>query len=367
MLSLFVLCLAVQCGFAVFFMGCVRQLLQWPATGATPPVSVVICARNEATSLKEYLPQILKQTYTDATGQPLYEVIVVNDGSTDDSAAVLTELAQQHVHLRIVSIPAREAHGKKNALRNGVAMARYDLLLLTDADCRPASRDWLSLMTAPLSQGKEIVAGYGAYTQKEGDTLNALTQWETLHTFMQYSAYIVAGIPYMAVGRNLACTREVLLAAMQHPVWNKLPSGDDDLLVSIAGTATNMAVVCERGAFTFTASKTAWREWVHQKQRHMSTGKYYKWPVKLLLGAYAITHAGMWIMGVCLLFTTLWAYALTTIAIRCLLAYMAWHSAARRLGQNTNFLAWIKGDIGWIIYNFAFLPYITWKNKTNWK
>ncbi|GAA4459293.1 glycosyltransferase [Nemorincola caseinilytica] len=366
--ALFVVCIAVQCGFAVFFAGRIGSLRRWePVAYPTQPVSVVICARNEASLLRAYLPAILQQAYTDASGRPNYEVVVVDDGSTDDTASVLAELREQYAHLKYVAIPVHEARGKKNALRMGVTAAQHDMLLLTDADCRPASPQWLALMVAPLAAGRELALGYGAYERTTDNALNSFVQWETAHTYMQYAAYAAAGMPYMGVGRNLACTRQVLLAAMQHPIWQRLPSGDDDMLVRVAGTPTNTAVVCERDAFTYTPAKNTWGEWARQKQRHMSTGKYYKWYIKLLLGSYAATHAGMWLGAVWLFVAGWWGYAVPVITVRMLMAYTAWDRTNKRLGQNVNFVTWLVGDIGWMMYNFALLPYITWKNKTSWK
>src|SRR6185312_16266737 len=106
----------------------------------------------------------------------------------------------------------RNLQGKKFALSYGVVYAKNDWLLLTDADCAPTSNRWLEQMVAPLAAGKEIVAGYGGYNKTWG-LLNAFIRWETLHTFLQYSAYSLAGKPYMAVGRNLACTKDILLKA----------------------------------------------------------------------------------------------------------------------------------------------------------
>src|SRR5690606_34741868 len=99
--------------------------------------------------------------------------------------------------------------------------------------------------------------------------LNSFVRWETVHTFLQYSSYAKAGRPYMAVGRNLACTRTAFLKAQASPEWSKLPSGDDDLLVRAAGGRSNVAVMASRGAFTITQAKQEWAAWARQKQRHL--------------------------------------------------------------------------------------------------
>ena len=329
-------------------------------------VSVVICAKNEAKNLRQNLPEILQQRYLDTNGNPLYEVIEVDDGSEDDTQKVLGELKQQFQHLRILSVAPADATGKKNALRVAMQAAHHNWLLLTDADCSPASTEWLEHMVSPLAGGKDIVAGYSGYHKSEG-ILNGFVRWETMHTYVQYSSYALAGLPYMAVGRNMACTKTVLQKAMLHPVWNALPSGDDDLLVQVAGTADNVAIVCEDAAFTYSPAKTTWQEWAHQKQRHLSTGKYYKAGTKLMLGTYALTHAGMWLMAAVLLFSPFWWYVPVLMGARGVLYMILWVSTTRKLKEEIDVYLLPIFDLGWMMYNFAFLPYITWKNKKNWK
>ncbi len=349
------------------------RILRIPAGKHLPlkerrPVSIIICAKNEAHNLKKNLPAVLSQKYNDESGKPLFEVIVVNDDSIDDTAQVLQELEQQHDNLwDVVSRDAeRNLQGKKFAISKGLAYAKYDWLVLTDADCIPTSDSWLEQMAAPLANGKEIVAGYGGYNKTTG-LLNAFIRWETLHTFLQYSTYIMAGRPYMAVGRNLACTKEVLQKAQQSEIWNVLPSGDDDLLVSISGNKDNTAIVCNKTAFTFSEAKENWSEWVKQKQRHLSTGKYYKSNIKLLLGIYGVSHAVLWLSVFVLLFSPYWKVAFILMPIRCIAYWLLWTAASGKLGEKNPVYLFPFFDLAWMIYNFAFLPYITWKNKKHWK
>ena len=330
-------------------------------------VSVIVCAKNESAQLAINLPLILQQNFITAAGLPYFEVIVVDDASTDDTATLLLTLQNTYKHLKVITLPqnsSRILKGKKHALSKGVAAAKYNWLALTDADCIPASNQWLSLITAPLAVGKEIVAGYGGYNTRKG-LLNSFVRWETLHTFLQYSSYAQAGLPYMAVGRNMACTKQVLEAAQQSDIWNALPSGDDDLLVRITGTGSNTAIVCHPLSFTYTEAKPDLKSWARQKQRHLSTGKYYKAGIKALLGGYALSHSAFW----CSFFLLL-PYAGTAtvlfMGLRCSLYWALWSATAYKTREKNLLFFLPVFDIGWLVYNFAFLPYITWKNKQQW-
>jgi len=372
---LFLLAVCVQLGYAWFFF---RRVYSIPGFGpvtadVSQGVSVIVCARNEAANLEQNLPSILMQQYPGP-----FEVIVVDDASTDLTATVLSSFREHYAHLRVVTIlpgEQRELKGKKYALGKGVAAAKYEWLLLTDADCLPAGELWLRNMVAPLAAGKEIVAGYGGYNENSG-WLNAFVRWESLHTFLQYSTYQLAGIPYMAVGRNMACTRLLFRKAQGHTLWNKLPSGDDDMLVRISATRENMAVVCNPEAFTYSHTKEDLRSWAAQKQRHLSTGKYYRVSVKLLLGLYAVSHAIMWLTyGLCFISgidIQLRYFVIGLLIVRCVVYFRIWTFTATQLQETGNFMSYpfMAGfplfDVGWMIYNFVFFPYITWKNKLHW-
>lgn len=330
----------------------------------TAPVSIIICARNEAANLRQNLTPILQQDYYDSNGQPLFEVIVVDDQSTDDTAHVLEKLKQQYPQLRSINVPNDVPGGKRAALIAGLSVAQHHILLLTDADCMPAGPHWLQQMTPPFAEGKEIVAGLGTYTNNYS-LLQTFIHWETLHTFMQFAGYAGNGLPYMATGRNMACTRSAMEKAIRYPLWQQLNSGHDDLIVQAAATATNMAVVCNEDAYTISPPKLTWREWAAQKQRHVSTGKYYRLLIKIMLALYAATHAASWLLVVALIIKDGWPAAALFLAPAVM--PLSIHSAARKIGPKIKFPTLFIGSLGWMIYNFAFLPYIAWKNKTSWK
>lgn len=368
---LFVLSIAVQCGYALYFFTRLFTLPRLKGKGKKElqKVSVIICAKNEAENLVRYLPAVLSQDFTDAQGMPLYEVLVVNDASDDATENVLQQLQMRYPHLRYIHIDPKEPRtfkGKKFALSKALETVSHELLLLTDADCEPASEAWLSLMTEPLLEGKEIVCGYGAYRQTKG-FLNTFIRWETVHTFLQYASYAAAGLPYMAVGRNLACTKQTLIKAQQSDAWNALPSGDDDLLVQACGTKENIAVVTQARAFTYSDPKKNRNDWIHQKQRHLSTGKYYKPFNKLLLGGYAISHALAWLLFFVLIFFSDWSLIFTVFMMRCSIYWIIWKAAATRLKEK-KLLRWMPlCDLSWGLYNFVLSPFIIFKNKQQWK
>lgn len=367
----FLLCIIIQLGFVLYFFIKVFSLSRkHDAYTPLQRVSIIICAKNEAVNLRANLPAIFAQRYTNDAGNSLFEVIVVNDCSKDETSDVLTEFEMRYSNLTVVTVDKDEPKkypGKKNALSKGVSAARNDILLMTDADCMPASDKWLKDMVRPFhrKKGKDIVAGYGKYVTEEG-VLNSFIRWETVHSFLQMSTYAKAGKPYMAVGRNLACRRSVFLRAQDSDIWSKLPSGDDDLLIAIAGKKKNVSIVIKPTSFTVSSARQDWKSWFSQKQRHLSTGKYYRLAIKALLAKYGISHAIVWSTFIFLLFTQYWGEALGIMLMRSLIYWTVWIRMSCQLGEKKLIRFFPLFDFGWMIYNFVFSPYIFWKNKQQW-
>ncbi|MBS1781797.1 MAG: glycosyltransferase [Bacteroidetes bacterium] len=371
LLGCFVIAIVVQIFFALFFS--MRSLFvfrnQRLRKRDLQPVSIIICAHNEAKNLARFLPAILSQRYTNEGGEKCFEVIVVNDASTDESNQVLLDFEKKFPHLKHVSISQdqpRTFKGKKFALSLGVQQAQYELLLLTDADCFPISDNWLKEMTSPLMEENELVAGFGDMKAQQS-LLNAFIRWETLHTFVQFAGFARAGLPFMAVGRNMACKKSVFFKAQQSLLWNKIPSGDDDLLMRCCANGTNTAIVATPNSITISEPKQTWKEWLHQKQRHVSTGKLYKPVVQVLLTGYAFSHAAVWFLFITLLFIAPTFSLLTWMILRCVIYWAIWTIANSKLRSGKISPLLPLFDFGWAVYNFLLSPYIFLKNKQQWK
>lgn len=244
------------------------------------PITIILCARNEAENLQRYLPKILAQEYSGD-----WEIIVVDDASEDDTSAVLQFFLEKNARLHVVRISDKKHFGKKHALAQGIAAAKFDNLLLTDADCEPASVFWLTHMAAALEEKPEteIVVGYGPMKRSDNRWLNSWSRFETAHTAIQYFSFALAGMPYMGVGRNLAFKKMLFKRVGGFSAHVDVPSGDDDLLVNAAASAKNTAIRLHPESFVFSETKKTWHEWAQQKRRHLAAGKRYRWKHQVVL------------------------------------------------------------------------------------
>lgn len=272
------------------------------------PVSVIICAKNEETNLEKNLPVVLEQDY------PSFEVVVVNDSSTDRTEEVLSELSVRYKQLRYTSIPSHEKflHGKKLAVTIGLKAARYDHVLLTDADCYPVSDQWLQKMASRLTGDRKIVLGYGGYERKRG-LLNLLIRYETVFTAIQYFSFAILGRPYMGVGRNLAYEKALFFDNKGFASHYHLPSGDDDLFVNENAHAGNTAVEISPESHTRSVPETTLKNWLKQKKRHLTAGKYYKRSSRTWLAGELISRMVLWTLLVMLCIISPWKWFVVAV------------------------------------------------------
>lgn len=295
-------------------------------------VSVVVCGRNAAEHWERLLPKLFSQNH------PQYEIVAVNDRSTDETEEVLEKYAQLHPNLKVVHVVDNDRFyvGKKFALTLGIKAAKYENLVLTDADCVPDSPNWLMHMSGGF-QSAHIVLGYGDYESSKG-LLNSLIRWETLQTAMMGFSAASAGRPYMALGRNLAYTKELFFKRKGFYDHMHIPMGDDDLFVNHAAPYARVSWVAHPEAKTRSVPKTTYKDWWNQKRRHIEASKYYRKSSKLMLGFYGITKAAFFLATIALMFTEFMFVSLGIFVVYMLIVTIASYRFSR---------FWSLGKIGW--------------------
>ncbi|MBN2747160.1 MAG: glycosyltransferase [Bacteroidales bacterium] len=329
-----------------------------------PPVSVVISARNEHRNLIHFLPAILQQDYPD------FEVVVVNDQSTDDTEFYLKNLQQSHANLKVVHIknPINFFKGKKFPLSIGIKSASNELLLLTDADCQPATNQWIKQMTLPYqNEQTRIVLGYGAYKAR-GGLLNLIIRFETIKTAMQYFSFALAGMPYMGIGRNLSYKKSLFYE--QHGFQNHytIESGDDDLFVNKAAKKSNTQVVITPDSKTISLPKTTITNWIHQKKRHLTAGRHYKSRDILLLSVNDLSFFLLIVFSIILLVNQQHIILISVLLfLRYVLYYGAMFKLTRLVDERKIFLIspLLETILAVIIPGLSFLSIFSKRSK--WK
>ncbi|MBW8051318.1 MAG: glycosyltransferase [Cytophagales bacterium] len=371
-LYIFIASVTIQCYYILFIFSRLASFnhstTQPLNHSTTQPVSVIVCAHNELSNLKELLPELLKQDHQN------YEMIIVDDRSDDGTFDYVKNLAieagvQNFEPLKIIRINKTppKMNPKKYALTQGIKSAKHDLLLFTDADCMPLSERWISEMQKQFSNGTEIVLGYSQYyqahsvpsypgappveTSKLGVStggamryalcamLNSLIRYETLYTAIQYFSFALINKPYMGVGRNLAYKKELFIKHNGFASHMQITGGDDDLFINQTCRkvpCANISIAINKESQTTSKPKETIHQWFIQKKRHLAAGKYYNTTDKIRLTLLLISQLFFYISVIGLLISQKFLLILVVCFIlRTSLILFTFAQIIKKLGDTT--------------------------------
>lgn len=236
-----------------------------------PPVSVIVYAKNESENLLAHLPVLLTQEY------PNYEVIVVNDGSTDESDEVLCRFEQEYKHLYHTYIPAdvKYLSRRKLALTVCIKAAKHEVLLFTEANCKPLSRYWVASMAGRYKSKTQLVLGFCAYGSHKG-FLHKLIAYDNLLNGLRCLSSAIAHKPYTGNGRNLSYQKSLFFSRKGYCKSLNLHAGDDDLFVNECAGRENVEVVYIPDSITEMKEIERFKVWQEMKVSKAATQRYYK-------------------------------------------------------------------------------------------
>ena len=330
LLYLFIAVIAIQIFYYLFVFSKFAFAKSKPVSPKRIPISVIVCAKNEAENTKKFVPLLAEQDYPD------FEIILIDDASSDDTLEIFEEFEKQYPNIRLVKVQNNEAFwgNKKFALTLGIKAAKKEYLLFTDADCYPTSKDWIKEMSSQFTMQKTIVLGYGAYNKIPKSFLNKIIRFETMLTAVQYFSWAKMGHPYMGVGRNLAYKKEEFFNVNGFIDHMKVRSGDDDLFINQAAKGKNTTICFSKDSFTYSEPKTSYKEWFVQKRRHVSTAGFYKSFDKMQLGFFFISQLLFVLLPIVLLaFQFQWIIVLSLIGFRYLFTWITLGFSAGKLKE----------------------------------
>lgn len=254
-------------------------------------ISVLVPARNEGSNIRACLESLSRQSYS----KERYEVIVIDDHSTDETAVIVREFVVPGVSFKCLSLsetaadreerhlPAGGTGGKKFAIEKGVAAAAGDLIITTDADCR-FHPDWLRTIAGFYEEtGAKFIAapvriGDGSGEGRAGHTFLSIFQTLDFITLQGITgAAVYKGFHSMCNGANLAYEKKVFYEVDGFKDIDAIPSGDDMLLMHKIYKRYPEAVLFlkSRQAIVSTRPETSWRGFVNQRVRWASKADKY--------------------------------------------------------------------------------------------
>ena len=220
-------------------------------------VSVIIISENEVDSLSENLPVILEQDFFD------YEVIVVNNGSTDESDVLLRSLELRYPNLYHTYLPYsndKKMDRRKLALTIGAKAATGDLLLFTEPYCKPVSKSWISCMVSELSSDKDVVLGY-SYFKENKKFFNRLARFDNLLFNMYCICSVFNNKPYIGNYRNLLFRKYLFFDHKGYASLLNIESGEDLFISRVMNEAnTSVSLVQDSFMETDIEGLSLWRQ-----------------------------------------------------------------------------------------------------------
>ncbi|NOG57986.1 MAG: glycosyltransferase [Bacteroidetes bacterium] len=326
LINLYILSFIIQMGFWLIVF---RKLAQYSISlnkkkANQEPISVIIAGKNEAENILRYLPLVLKQDY------PTFEIIFVDDHSTDDSLSVLNKFVDEK--LKIYS-NLNENKGKKSAIKFGISQAKHELLVFIDADCWPNSEAWLKHISMAFQDKTEIVLGHGAFSKKPG-FFNKLIRYENLMVAIQYFSLALIGKPYMGVGRNLAYRKTLFENSSGFENYKALRSGDDDLFVNENANSENVSIAILPESHTQSEPVLNFKSYFFQKRRHLEAGTKYKVQDRYRLALIGLSQLFFYAMFIYLIiFSEQKILVITLFVFRFLAQLFVMRGIVKKLGE----------------------------------
>jgi glycosyltransferase involved in cell wall biosynthesis len=323
-----------------------------------PAVSVIICAKNELENLSAFLESILTQDYTE------FEVIICDDFSTDGTKEHIEHLQKKYKNLRYLK-PDKDSPGKKYALSYAISKTNFDTILVTDADCRPSSSEWIQEMANNYSGNTNLVLAYGPFQKLKG-LLNKFIRFECLFTAIQYMSASILAKPYMGVGRNMMFQKKVFQKYEAQPDKPQIASGDDDLFVNASAKILNSQLTMEKSSFMVSKPKEKLGSFLKQKKRHISTASYYSISSQISLIIYPLSHVIFYFSLVLLLFSPYYIFALSLYFFRLIIQSNTVRKWMNKLDETDLSLYLPLLDFLLGVYYISMFPFIFIKNKNSW-
>jgi len=235
---------------------------------AQPSISIVIAAKNEEQRIFPLLESLAKSDYP----KDKYEVIIVDDASTDHTYRVASVFAGDRPNWKVLKMDqaSDRYHAKKMALTKAIEQSSGELIFVTDADCRVPAK-WLKTMAAHFTDDTNMVLGYSPLERKSG-WLGTLLDFDNLFSAIVVAAPAMLGFPISSVGRNMAFRRSAYDSIGGYASLTKFRSGDDiHLTERIRDHCKGKITFCaDSESFVHTKSPDTGREIFYQQIRKNS-------------------------------------------------------------------------------------------------
>jgi glycosyltransferase involved in cell wall biosynthesis len=277
----------------------------------TPPLSVILVAKDAASDLQKNLPAILEQDY------PEFEVIVIYEQSADDNCEDVLKLLQEkypHLHHSFIPDSARYISHKKLGITMGIKASHYDWLVFTEPNCRPESNQWLRKMARNFTSNTDIVLGYSNYEKTKG-WFNRKITFDTMLNSMRQLGRAIGGHPYTGCGRNLAYRKSLYYNQKGFASHLNLQRGEDDLFVNRTANKKNTRIETSPESIVRITAPHFKKNWAEDKLSYNMTSHYFKGISRYVMGFETCSRLLFFLAFIACLVYGIWIQDWITVGI----------------------------------------------------
>jgi len=359
----------------LFYLILIGQFIHgWSRWGSRPSpfqkphqfISVIVAFRNESYHLPNLLKHLAAQTYP----PDLFEVILSDDFSEDQSRQIVREFTAIRPGFRLIEPLAGDGFGKKEALRRAVARARGDVIVTTDADCT-MGKYWLHHISSGFGQKDiRLVIGPVAISYNSGGLFSRLQSLEFMSLVGSTGGSAGMGHPIMCNGANLAVLSDTLKDCMNEIKGQEYASGDDVFLLQAIHKRFpgKITFLKNKEAIVSTTAVTGIKAYINQRARWAGKSLGYTdgftiataWSVFLMnFLIVATAFAGI-------IYPSLWYFLLVFLMLKSIVDFILLSRVARFQGS-TDLL--ILFPLMALIYPFYVVTTAFWSifSKQAWK
>lgn len=331
-----------------------------------PGISIIITAKNEAENIRKNLPYILEQDY------PKFQVVVVNNSSTDSTDDILHELRALYpskLYTTYIPLDSEKVNDKKLALTIGIKAAIHDILLFTEPDTKPLTKKWVNEYAKEFLRGKDVVIG-GCQLKVEKSFFKKLIVFGNMLFGIKYLGMALVKKPYMGIDRNMAYRKSLFFENKGFSSILNIEYGEDNLFINKIATHINTSVVISPESMVESNVVGSLSTWRTIKGKYLITKRHLKGSADKILSfeifsryAFYLLFATLCAIGIVLPSAVLIGIATILFLIRYIVQIIILNKNGRLYNAGKFFFSLPILDLITPIVNYQFLNYEKRRNR----
>ncbi|MBE2278802.1 MAG: glycosyltransferase, partial [Ignavibacteriaceae bacterium] len=276
--------------FLLYFSGVLRIFRKGSENSflskSTASFSVLVACKNEEEKIHQLINSLKNLDYP----ANKFEIIIVDDNSTDNSLGKIEDLIKGFSNFKVISSGKKSITGKKGALQKGLEIAGKDFIIVTDADCVVPPL-LLQFYNDRFQTGSDVVIGVSPFKLLKNSFWSKYASFDNLRSYLNIFAFSGLGLPYSATARNFAFNKQKFLSQGGYLSLTGTLSGDDDLLINLAvSLGWKIDYLLNTESFVFSHGKENLNSFLKQKARHTESSKFYSKKMKVVLATWHILN-----------------------------------------------------------------------------